>query len=301
MLPPRPPLPPIPVERPPAVRRRPRSRSSSISRPGSRKTQASNRSQKLNLVRPIVPRAELARQFDASERSADSQGGGVLLPPPTYKGNRVHSAPPQTVPPMMLYLDESGTRPHSGVESTAHTLGSYSIHYGSDILRPHSGSGRPVRDKMRVSRVSVGTRATTPATTRTQASSHYEKTGDSTGVPEHEDEWSPSASSWISDRTIDAYTVVRLFPADPSMPTFNGGWPAPPSGIPTFDVLSHRRRRPSEPSRSNDLKTTRKPAMPKPVPDVKAKEPLSPASSRLTRPPSVQGPRKQPSKRKSRS
>ncbi|EJD01460.1 uncharacterized protein FOMMEDRAFT_142075 [Fomitiporia mediterranea MF3/22] len=265
-----PPLPPIPTTRPtkkPESKRPSRSPSKSRSRAGSHKTRTSSRSrksqksQRSHLVRPIVPKAELARQFEDSERSASSENTGVLFPRPHQRmPNRTTSLPLQ-IPPQAAVR----SRRPSATESMVQTLASESVRYGSDILRPELGHA--ARDKMKSS---ASTRTQTPRTStpRSHRTHHSESDG---SIPEFVKR--QSDDSWMSDRTIDTYKISRLVPPVPMMPTFNGGWPVPPSSIPAPKTNVSQYTRLGLPSGPRSLKQTT------PPPPAKVSTPSNPVDN----------------------
>ncbi|KAL5487752.1 hypothetical protein ACEPAI_5860 [Sanghuangporus weigelae] len=291
-----------------------RYRSSSRSKPraGSRRTQRSNRSQKSALIRPIVPKAELARQFNDSERIPDPSSIRVLAPrPPGKTSIGSKSSPIQEPPPATIRSRSNGseTRRHSAATTAAQTFTSVSIRYGSDILRPEPG--RSVRDKMRLS---PDTRVPSTTSERTRASHHSQDLPPP--VPIARLSRSSSHDSWLSDDIFNAYMDASRFPPHPplpSLPTFNGGWPLPPISVPNVNDKSDRRaglRKPSRPGlpstpapagSRNDSEATIVAASPaaesmrKNSEDVeKIKSPTTAQSdARRSRPPSVRGPRQQ--------
>ncbi|KAL5530126.1 hypothetical protein ACEPAF_6383 [Sanghuangporus sanghuang] len=306
-------LPPIPQEKQRHVHyARYRSSSRSKSRAGSRRTQRSNRSQKSALIRPIVPKAELARQFNDNERIPDPSSIRGLAPrPPGKTSIGSKSSPIQEPPPATVRSRSNGseTRRHSAATTAARTFTSVSIRYGSDILRPEPG--RSVRDKMRVS---PDTRAPSTTSERTRVSHHSQDLRPP--VPVARLSRSSSHDSWLSDDIINAYmgaSRIPPYPPLPSLPTFNGGWPLPPISVPTVNGKSDRRaglRKPSRPglpstpapagSRKDSEVTsiaasTAADSTRKKSEDVeKIKSPTTARSdARRSRPPSVRGPRQQ--------
>lgn len=274
------------------------SRRSSRSRSSSHKTQSSKRSQRLPLVRPIIPKAELARQFNYNEQSpAESTDSQILAPRPhpPYSHNRSMSAPITDLPRAVIRAESP--RRHSPA-SMALTVGSTSIHYGSDILRPEPG--RTIRDKMRAS---VATKVQTPLTAYTQMSDYSvpsvpDLSGRTTPNYGHSDR-----DSWGSNTnaTINAYTLSRYAHDEPSTPTFIGGWPMPPTF--TTSMLASTLRSRGEPlSHSRDVRP--RPSMPKmavpavPNPSVsntlRLEQEPDQLDKRRSRPPkAVKGPRMQ--------
>ena len=298
-------LPPIPQERTRHVHyARSRSSSRPKSRTGSRRTRASNRSQKSALIRPIVPKAELARQFDDSERGSEASPIRVLVPrPPAKTGSSSKPLPIKEPPPAALRPNGSETRRHSAATTTAQTFTSVSIRYGSDILRPEPG--RSVHDKMRVL---SNTRAPSTTSEQTQVSSRSQESVPP--VPDLRLSRSSSRDSWVSDDFIKAYTVAGRIPPlqpIPPLPTFSGVWPLPPTSIPTVNNQNVRRPglkgpglpsnpAPARPRNASDSSIVR-PADATgrgPGDKEKIKAPLNAQGSvRRSRPPSVRGPRQQ--------
>ncbi|KAL5527683.1 hypothetical protein ACEPAG_6484 [Sanghuangporus baumii] len=305
-------LPPIPQEKQRHVHYARYRSSSRSSRAGSRRTQRSNRSQKSALIRPIVPKAELARQFNDSERIPDPSSIRVLAPrPPERLSIGSKSSPIQEPPPAAVRSrsDGSETRRHSAATTVARTFTSVSIRYGSDILRPEPG--RSVRDKMRLS---PDTRVPSTTSERTRASDHSQDLRPP--VPVARLSRSSSHDSWLSDDIINAYIDASRFPPHPPLPSlsaFNGDWPVPPTSVPNINGKNDRRAGLRKPSRPG-LPSTPAPAAPRknsevvsiaaaPAADLARKKSenveniKSPTTgqsdTRRSRPPSVRGPRQQ--------
>lgn len=212
--------------------------SKSKARPISQTTQASKRSKRL--VRPIIPKAELARQFDVNEQTPSPLNdlGQNALPAPPHVNTHRRSEPLLSSSsllqhPPAIIAKESHRRHSDATAATGITIQTgvsqgVSLYYGSDIIRP--SSGRKAHDRMRHSDVDG------PLQTLPSAS-----IGEQSPMTQEQSK-SITHGSWNSDHTIDTYISV-----------FNGGWPIPPLSLPSSYEQSkpHRRRKEgSKPSAS---------------------------------------------------
>ncbi|KAI5124825.1 hypothetical protein M0805_005455 [Coniferiporia weirii] len=156
----------------------------------------------------IIPKAELARQFNVNEQAIPYSREQVLASRPT-------------APPVFVPSPKRSKSPTSITYSLAQTTSS--TVYGSDIIRPEPG--RVVRDKMKLP--AVVDRGSAPI-----ESAAYPN--DSLLTLREVRPKSTGGDTWVSDRVIDMYALRSSPPAETSTIIFDSDWPIPPSTTPAL-------------------------------------------------------------------
>ncbi|THH03838.1 hypothetical protein EW145_g5970 [Phellinidium pouzarii] len=173
-------------------------------------------------VQPIIPKAELAQQFNDNEQTSTrpyAHAHALVPRPPVIAEQKRPVSTPIKYPAAAITRTNAKTQRCASIaHSTAQTFSS-SV-YGSDIIRPEPG--RVLRDKMKLPpvdpppvpiKLTAGVLdATVESPTRTLG---FKK------------------DSWLSDLTTEVHhALARALRNETSITSFGENWPLPPTTMP---------------------------------------------------------------------